>query len=728
MPPTNGLNGIERICRLITMAATLWMLAVGLWEIAAPIGAGHAAVLAARGIIADNMVQYGIGFPVRTYTVSAPTAAAAYIHHPFGTYYLFTAMRFLFGRHEWALRLVPVLVSTAMPLLLYAVGRRLYGALAGAVAALGWAVLPIALAFAQFPSFELFSLAAMLCVTLAALRFEEERSRAAAALLLAVVALGLHTDWIVYLFVGQLLGVAVLVVAFGSSRGVEYAQLRRFVQVLALGTLVVAVTLAGYVASFHRAGLLGDWFNSAELRARGNEGDWREILLQRRYWIELMFTKPGIVLGLLGAVMMVGRLLSLRRFSDVYPLLLLTVATVHYVYFKNGSDVHIYWPLPFAAQFCFGLAILANSIETLGRWLGRWSRFALTETSASHVALGICAAEALVMLPDGLRALEYSRNSGCRLNDDGHLNLQDYDKNTALAFFKRTIPANAPVLTQSSMLPNWSHDWAFERPTATQDALGFSLLASPRYVMLDARFAMPTAAAWAVQSKTNMVGPFWLVDVEASPGELRVHGFDERPPSLLERLFVQAHDPVRRVIEDPYRTWEYRHHFARRPNPEPTGLDGNGLERILHNVLVVRGDLEGAAQVRSRIESTLDKRSARGFAGGLQLIGHRLIPGIVPRLQVFFVAAGAIGPDAFFRVRSRMLSAPRFSFVVRDDKLKEYGVGFEIHPSLWQNGMMYVSDVEVRPRPGRESFFGQWTGSQRPRVDTGVEEIPLFER
>src|SRR5512138_3294034 len=102
-PPTSPSNlepRIERIARYTILGFTLWMLAIGLWEIAAPFGAGHAAVLPARGIIADNMLEYGIGYPVRNYAASRPTLEAAYAHHPFGTYYLFLLVRVLFGRHE----------------------------------------------------------------------------------------------------------------------------------------------------------------------------------------------------------------------------------------------------------------------------------------------------------------------------------------------------------------------------------------------------------------------------------------------------------------------------------------------------------------------------------------------------------------------------------------------------------------------------------------------------
>jgi len=49
-------------------------------------------------------------------------------------------------------------------------------------------------------------------------------------------------------------------------------------------------------------------------------------------------------------------------------------------------------------------------------------------------------------------------------------------------------------------------------------------------------------------------------------------------------------------------------------------------------------------------------------------------------------------------------------------------------PSIWKPGMLYVSRVEVRERPGHEQFFGQWIGAMRPRLAGNSERIPLFER
>ncbi|MGC4066345.1 MAG: hypothetical protein QM784_17270 [Polyangiaceae bacterium] len=205
-------------------------------------------------------------------------------------------------------------------------------------------------------------------------------------------------------------------------------------------------------------------------------------------------------------------------------------------------------------------------------------------------------------------------------------------------------------------------------------------------------------------------------------------GLEAQAPGWFRRFFVQAHDPIYRVVEDPLRTWEHNTHLATIPNPIPSGLDRPENRRIAHNVAVERKDEALAAQLLAAIESTLDRSSARTYRGGTRLLGHRLLPTVPPRLEVYFLAAGPLSLDSFFDVRSRVLAAPFGIWVSADDKEKRYGTNFEFHPAIWKAGFVYVSQVEVRERPGRERFYGLWLGNSRPRAGSGSELTPLFER
>jgi hypothetical protein len=728
MPTIASKFSFERLCYVLFGLATVFLLGVGVWEIAAPFGAGHAAVLPARAIMADNMVHYGILYPVRAYSAQAPDISQAYAHHPWGTYYLFALVRLLFGRHEWAIRLVPVCMSVAMPALLFFVAARLWGKLAGALAALGWAVLPIALAFAQFPSFEMFALAGILGILLAGLRYDERRSTRRLFELIGVTVLAVNTDWIASLWVCLVVATTLLVTVFGPHRFVQERDLRRLLQGVLGSGLVVVLTVLLYVWVFKRAGLFEDFTGSADFRARGNEQPFLEVLRHRRYWIEVMFTKPGLTLGVLGALVMVTRVVVLRSFKESLPLFVLFVAAFHYVYFKNGADIHIYWPLPFAAQFCLSLGVLGATLESgLRRW-ARGERHLLRGTRASYVALGALGVAALAVLPDGLRALDYSRDTGFRLNDDGQLNLQDYDKNLALKSFQPQIKPGKTVMLHSSLFPNWSQEYALERPTVIRTQAGGIRTANAEHIVFDLRFAPSTTLSWARNVRHVVVGPYLFLNLAATGETTTAQGFVERAPTLLERYFVQAHDPIRRIAPDPYLTWELREHLAISPNPVPTGLAQPEHRVDAYNVAVATKDESRAQGLLAELERGLLKQSARRFTDGTRLLGHRLLAGSPPIIDVYFLAARALGPDAFFDVRSRVLEAPSVSFVVADDKEKKYGVGFLIPPAIWKPGMLYVSRVEVRERPGKERFYGRWRGTASPQLAQGSETILLFER
>lgn len=717
----------SRLCYGLLALSTLWLLAVGLWEIAAPFGAGHVAVLPARAIMADNMVQHGILYPVRAYSLSVPAVSDTYAHHPWGTYYLFALVRLLFGRHEWAIRLVPVCLSVAMPSLLFFVAKRLWGQLAGAVAALGWAVLPIALAFAQFPSFEMFALAGCLGVTWMGLRYREKPTRGRLVALLGVTLLAANTDWIASLYVLLAAVTALLLCVFWPRADEQVRELRRLLQGLISCTLVVIGTLLFYVVLLRQLGLLEDLLSSSENRARGNELPFTEVFAQRRYWLEIMFTQVGLLVGALGALLMFARLLWLRRSEELWPLVLLAVSTFHYVHFKNGADVHIYWPLPFAAQFCLSLGVIAVSVESL---LSRWRKAGaplLRPQRRLYWSLGATGLLALLVFPDGLRALDYARDTGCRLNDDGQLNLQDYDKNLALGHFKAQIPKHQWVALNSSLFPNWSQDYALERATNLRGPGGRSAPSSG-YTVFDLRYASPTVLTWARGMYHQAVGPYLLVNSLAEAGTTTALGFREQRPNWLKRYFVQAHDPEYSIVADPYLTWELREHQGVKVNPIPPGLDQPEHRVVAHNVAVSQKDEARRAKLLASIEQGLDRSSAHRYPNGLRLLGHRLIPGTPPRLEVYFLAAGPLAPDSFFAVRSRVVAPPRFSFVVADDKEKQYGTGFVLNPSLWKPGMLYVSRMEVRERPGFEHFDGRWMGKTYSSEPGWADVVPLFER
>jgi hypothetical protein len=693
------------------------MLVVGLWEIAAPVGAGHFAVVGSRGIIADNFLTWKIIAPVRSYLFSPPQGASVYAHHPWGTFWIIGVCRWLFGRHDWIPRVYPVVMNVLMPGLLYAFGRSLWGRLPGALCALGWSVLPITLAFAQFPGFEVPVVFGCLWVGWAVVRFRQTGLLRWGFLAILGFIFAAHSDWTASLFVLLVCGLAVLGLAFAPERCLVSFPVRRALRFWVFGVLAITASLLFYLRAFDKLGQTSDWLHSAEFRAAGHEQPLKAVLLARRYWIETMFTKIGIAVSIIGAVVMLLRLIFIRRFEEWLPLLLLLVSTFHYVYFKNGADIHIYWPLPFAAQFALSLGAIGASLSdaidgTLPEPEDRGSNF------GAHLALlGLLGLAALLILPDGLRGLNYARNTGGRFNEHGRFILQDFDKTVALRFFAAKLPAQTRVALDTSFNPNWSQEYALQRPTSEIN-LQYTGRAGDRFRLLDSRFASAEILTQvASQSPITVVGNYWLIDGEKDPAPLTAYRFVDRKPTFLERLFRQAHDPMQRIEPDPFETWELRLHFAQNPNPQPDQRP-QGLQqmRVVHNLAVALGDKETARQYREQLEHSFDRSLDEAFPNGARLIGQRLVEGILSHLELYFLAAGPLAPNTTYDVWSNVKKPARFSFVMADDTTKSQSMRFSLPPSLWKAGMIYTCISEIRKRPGLEQFEGAWATVHGPNA------------
>jgi len=707
---TRSLN----LANIIVLASTCFMLFVGLWEIAMPISGGHFAVVGSRGIIADNFLIWKMISPVREYFQSAPRGTEVYAHHPWITFWIIGVCRSVLGRHDWIPRLYPVVMNTLMPGLFYLFGRSLWGAIPGALCALGWSVLPVTLAFAQFPGFEVPVIFGCIGFSWAVVRFRQTGLNRFGALAVLTILFTAQTDWTATLYVLLVCGLAILGLAFAPASHLAPVPPRRALRYWVLALAAVGVCLLFYVHAFDQLGLTQDWLHSAEFRASGHELPFSDVLHGRRFWLETMFTELGVATILLGAVVMLARLAVTRRFEEWLPLTLLLVSSIHYFYFKNAADIHIYWPLPFAAQFSLSLgAIAASALSLLGNGEGQRSSF--------RAELGVLLSLALIaviMVPDAIRGLNFSRDTGGRFNEHGRLILQDVDKNIALRFFAKDIPKQARVLLDSSMRPNWAQEFALERPIGEVNLQHLGKGGPDRYRVLDSRF-VPGAelSQIATQSPVKVVGPYWFIDGDKDSSPINALRFVNREPNLWERCLVQAHDPVQTIEPDPFATWELRLHFGQTPNPEPS-VAPKDLDqiRIVHNLAVQLGDTEAVKKYLEQLEHSLDHVYDHASSQGARLIGQRLVGGVLKRLELYFIAPGPLDANLTYSIWSVVKQRASLSLVIPDDTIKSHSFKFTIPPALWKPGMLYVSISDIRKRPGLEWFDGAWTTSQGVRT------------
>jgi 4-amino-4-deoxy-L-arabinose transferase-like glycosyltransferase len=744
---TNDL--VERVSQGVAAAATLWFAVAVTWGLFARIGGGHDAQIATRAIVAENMRVWHILAPVKDYFLRPPGPDSYYVHHPWGTFWLWSAAAEVFGRATWVPRMVGVLISITIPPLLYGIGRALWGPVPGAIAALAYTVLPIALAFGNLPGFEVPVNFSVCLATWGYLKFAQRWRRRWMVVSLAGVFAGANSDWDAVVFTG-----AVLVCLAGGAlwlpRWFGRVRLQRFAEWWVLASLLTAATLLGYVAYFQHCGALENLIHSETQRARGAETvPLLDALRVRSYWIDVCFTPLAVTIGKLAVPVFVWRILVGRRILEIFPLAILAMATLEYVKLKNGADVHIYWPLGFAPYWALSLAVLTESAIDLARSPSIRARLGEANALVPLVALGVFGLVALRILPDGITGLRYGKATAGRFNEKGRRIFDDVDMSQAFEWMGDKMETETVVAMLKDLYgrENRAQEWALHRPVNGLTTSQFtSASTEERYFVGDLRF-MNGEDQKRAASTFHMItlGPYVFMDRRAHAGPVDAFAFEEREPTFFEWYWAYPTEPVRTIRPDPWGTWELREHYEQSPNPAPREAPSS-LEqiRIAHNVAVAAGDTAGTVEWRGKLMQVIDTSSATTFTDGTRLLGRRFVRGVDPTLEIYFLAAGPLASEFLFEVTSVVEAAPPLSLVPPDDKVKKYGPPFALSPRLWRSGFIYVERVDVRHRPGRERFSGYFEtqatgnattpapgsvpaiGSKAPRPTEGPSDVQIM--
>jgi 4-amino-4-deoxy-L-arabinose transferase-like glycosyltransferase len=729
----------ERVARLVVLASTIWFALAVTWGLFGAIGGGHWAIVGSRGIMADNMVTWGTWGPVREYTLARPPPQEYYVHHPWGTYWVIGALMKLCGRHAFVPRLEPVLMSIATPPLLYGVGRALWGPIPGALCALAFVVLPIALAFGNFPGFEVPLDFGIVLTTWGYLRFQERWQRRWMAVSLVGVAWSINADWEAAVFLGTVLGV-LFVHAYWMPRWLRPGTSgridpRRFGQWWSLAFIIVVFTVFAYLAYIQHIGAVEDFFNQEAKREKGNDLPLSAVLEQRRYWIDVCFTPLAIAVGKLAVPIFLFRMFFMRRPLEIFPLAILLMAVVEYVHFKNGADVHTFWPMPFAPYWALSVGVLGRTALDLAHFTALRLEVALGKDALAFGVLAIIALLPLLILPDGVRGLVYARTSGGRFNDRGRRIFQDVDKSEAAAWFGRRMQGAPRVQIHASLHSTWGVDWALRRPTVAVETLpDRPSNGDDRYMLGDLAFMKPAdQQKIAGQFHLTTVGQFVLVDRGSARAPADAFAFDEREPTAFEWYVTGGTEPIRTVRADPWATWEIRDEFGQTPNPLPPSDPAPATLdelRIAHNAAIASGDSARADEYQAKLLAKLDVQTSTKFTDGTLLLGERFKRGVAPVLEVYFLAAGpAPMSDRQFEIQSVIERPPLGSLVSADPKVRLAAMPLVIPPPLWKPGFIYVDRTEIRHRPGLEVFAGFFIGgpeTSRPRPANGAPDVPLL--
>jgi 4-amino-4-deoxy-L-arabinose transferase-like glycosyltransferase len=733
LPPAG--TAAERTGNALAWVAAGFILLVGCWEIDGPFGAGHYSASTAVAVAGENLWRWATWAPVPAYTSGPPGPSDYYCHHPFGVFWTAAAFAKLFGHHAWVVRLPAVLLSALLPRLLFGAGRALYGPLAGGLGALAYALLPITLAYANFTALEVPTMFGMALATYGYARFAQSERRRFAVCALLGLCYAAACDWPGFMFGALVLG-GLFLRGFVLRRFVPIVRFERWATFWAFAVVLLGAVGVVHLALMVKLGQVDELLRQGEFRASGSDLPLSAVLEQRRYWILLAFTPLAIVLGKVAAPLLFVRLILGRRELELFPLAVLATAALQYVVFKQGADIHFFWPQYFALYFAYAVGALVATLDRWGTWALSGRQGSLRPSLMPWVARarfvpwvvsGTALLTLLAMLPDALRALVYARKSGGRFNEKGLIIHPDFDKGRALAAVAESLPADAAFGVASSMQPSYYFDWVLERPVR--------LLGLPRVgaagvaaFAIDARFD----TRGAVESLTRefavrAYGPFLVADTQSLAAPVEGYAFVPRRLGRLERwLTATTHDTFD-IAPDPFWTWELRSHLNQVPTPEPSVLPVTPEQlRVAHNVAVWNGDAARAQALRARLFHGVDTRAARAYTGGVAYLGSRLTPGESTRLTLYFETATPLPVDVQFRVVSFVEAAPPYSLVPKDELPWDVGMPFVIPTSLWRPGFVYCSITELTRRPGRERYEGSFRGQLAPTLPPGQRAAPLL--
>lgn len=714
LPPADARE--VRVARLLAVLVSVGFALVALWEVAAPFGAGHFAAASSVALGGENMLRFRTLLPITEHPLATPSTADCYCHHPFGIFWTSAAFVALLGHHDFVARLPAVLLSSATPPLFYLLGRALYRPLSGAVAAFAFAVTPIALSYANFNALEVPVIFGTLLASFGYVRLRQSGRRRWLITAVAALLYAGNSDWPAFVFAALLL-LLVFCRTFAFDGSLGEAQFRAQAKLFAWGALLIALLGLGYVAALLHMRQLDELLAQGRARMGVAGRSISEALEARRYWIQLTFTPLAVVFGKIGAVVVALRTVIRRNELEALPLAVLGMALFQYVVFAQGADVHVFWPHYFAAFFASSLAAIATSLVDLTA-LGA-QRWPAARGWLSRVPTGSAAALALLvpalMVRDAWLTLIYARKTGGRFNERGSFIQPDKDKVAAFEYLSQHLPADAVLGLDMNMRRSAWVPWVLGRATKVNGADHFR--GTECCYVVDGRFANDhTLRENAARAAPIVIGPFWVFLLNQK-GLAQGFSLERREPSFFERYFVSSNHALRRVVPDPFWTWEVRDHLLQAPNPPPSAVP-RGYEqlRIAHNIALHSGDWDAAKRFRERLLSGVERTAETLYADGTRLLGVRYEPGSSDVLTVYFESIGAA--DQRFVIHSQVEAAPRWSLVPADTLRWEVGLPTMLPREVWKPGYIYASITEILRRPGRERYDGSW-------VNTASRELPL---
>lgn len=726
------LSLVERAADVIAVVACVFFGACALWEVAGPLPGGHFGSSAAYAISGENMFTWHKFAIIPDYHHTAPGTDAYYCHHPYGSFLLAALSTVLFGHHWLTVRMPAVLCSLASAPLVYALGRAMWGVLPAAFATVLFVVIPIDLAFSSFTNLEVPTIFFGLLFSWGTVRlWQTWRARWIAVA--AIGALGVtQVDWIGLVLTG-------VVVSFGFIRAyvlprrwygriheAEYAQWFAYVTAASIGTFLL------YLVLFAKVDRIGDSMASYHIRTSGSEARWGEVFSQRRkMWLSWMLTPIGM--GILGLGIPLAFVRLVRKPAEIIPIAWTLAGTFQYLIFKEGADVHIFWPHLFGPSIAMaGAIVLTTLLWARGKIVAAVSVPRRAKVAwATGILVAVFAIVPVVLtLRIAIPQLVQSRKTSGRFDDGGRHIETDADSTQFAQWAGRDLPADGTLIVHSATYGYGAEYGAFRPGQADNGPLASASIKDPtRFTIADSRLLNLTELqSIAKRFQVSAVGPFWRVNRSTKGPNFSAVRYTEEEPSPLEWLFVTGTDLVRTIgpDNDIWATWEWKDALGLdvvSPDPAPGTFDEI---RIAHNAAVAHGDAKRADALRTRLLAKASHVTQYDFTDDVHLLAVEVESG--PAVVVTLL--WETGPqyqriDGYFDVKCKIVAPPKLWFSQTDYFEKDMSPIPTFRPAMWKPRYLYTQRFIALRRIGTEQCRGAFT-TPDPKPIGGGADIEVF--
>jgi hypothetical protein len=487
-------------------------------------------------------------------------------------------------------------------------------------------------------------------------------------------------------------------------------------------TVVVLATLALYALLIVHAGRLQDLLYGAKLRSSGDSLAWH-VLSNPIRWRRLAWMVPGVGFAVLIAALPVAAYRWKARPGEAVLLAWTLTASVQYLGFREGADIHIFWPHYYGPCVALALGTVASALLSLEN-VGLVGGLRLAGL-VGFVGLPIAALARV-----GVPMLDQSRLTQGRFDEGGHHIESGAEASLFAEWATKDLPRSS--ILHCTRLCSWHVEYAtgLAEEEGPIDLSPRAKDARDRIELVDARYASADdLRALSRAFETVSVGPFLRVD-RATPGRgVRAMAHSERQPTGLERMLVTDHDLVRTIGSetDPWETWEWADALGTPNAFEPSAEPANLYElAVAHNLAGARGDRVRAEALRSRALARVDTSHGAELTGDLRLLGVGIERGAATVVTLLWeTGAGFLPVESTFAVRCHVTEPPPFWPVPVDPREKEMAPPMAIKPSLWQPGHLYAQRFVALHRPGVEECRGSFTRNV-PSPANGAPAVDLF--